>query len=111
MSLWLFLKAFGAGCTAMTGVEAVSNGVPVFKEPAVKTARLTLTFILAILIIPLLGIAYLVSAYQITATEPGSPNYQSILFLVTSAVAGRGGFYYLTIVAVLLLLCFSANTS
>jgi amino acid transporter len=111
INLWLFLKAFAAGCTAMTGVEAVSNGVPVFKEPAVKSARLTLTFIVAILIILLLGIAYLVSAYQITATEPGSPNYQSILSLVTAAVAGRGAFYYVTMVAVLLVLCLSANTS
>ena len=111
ISLWLFLKAFAAGCTAMTGVEAVSNGVPVFKEPVVKSARLTLTFIVAILIILLLGIAYLVSAYQITATEPGSANYQSILSLVTAAVAGRGVFYYVTMVAVLLVLCLSANTS
>jgi amino acid transporter len=111
ISLWLFLKAFAAGCTAMTGVEAVSNGVPVFKEPVVKSARLTLTFIVAILIILLLGIAYLVAAYQITATEPGSANYQSILSLVTAAVTGRGVFYYVTMVAVLLVLCLSANTS
>src|SRR3981081_1350292 len=111
ISLWLFLKAFAAGCTAMTGVEAVSNGVPVFKEPWVKSARLTLTFIVAILIILLLGIAYLVSAYKITATEPGSPSYQSILSLVTAAVAGRRVFYYVTMVAVLLVLCLSANTS
>jgi amino acid transporter len=111
ISLWLFLKAFAAGCTAMTGVEAVSNGVPVFKEPTVKSARLTLTFIVAILIILLLGIAYLVSAYQITATEPGSANYQSILSLVTAGVTGRGVFYYVTMVAVLLVLCLSANTS
>ncbi len=109
--VWLFLKAFAAGCTAMTGVEAVSNGVPVFKEPVVKSARLTLTFIVAILIILLIGIAYLVSAYHITATEPGSANYQSILSLVTAAVAGRGAFYYLTMIAVLLVLCLSANTS
>ena len=111
ISVWLFLKAFAAGCTAMTGVEAVSNGVPVFKEPVVKSARLTLTFIVAILIILLIGIAYLVSAYYITATEPGSANYQSILSLVTAAVAGRGAFYYLTMIAVLLVLCLSANTS
>jgi amino acid transporter len=111
ISIWLFLKAFAAGCTAMTGVEAVSNGVPVFKEPVVKSARLTLTFIVAILIILLIGIAYLVYAFHITATEPGSPNYQSILSLVTAAVAGRGAFYYLTMIAVLLVLCLSANTS
>jgi amino acid transporter len=111
ISVWLFLKAFAAGCTAMTGVEAVSNGVPVFREPVVRSARLTLTIIVGILIILLLGIAYLVSAYHITATEPGSPNYQSVLSLITAAVAGRGAFYYITMVAILLVLCLSANTS
>jgi amino acid transporter len=111
VTLWLFLKAFAAGCTAMTGVEAVSNGVQAFKEPVVDSARRTLTLIVAILILLLLGIAYLVSAYQITATDPGSPGYQSILSLVTEAIVGRGVFYYVTIAAILLVLCLSANTS
>jgi amino acid transporter len=111
ITLWLFLKAFAAGCTAMTGVEAVSNGVQAFKEPVVDSARRTLTLIVAILILLLLGIAYLVSAYQITATDPGSPGYQSILSLLTEAIVGRGVFYYVTIAAILLVLCLSANTS
>jgi amino acid transporter len=111
ITLWLFLKAFAAGCTAMTGVEAVSNGVQAFKEPVVDSARRTLTLIVAILILLLLGIAYLVSAYQITATDPGSSGYQSILSLVTEAIVGRGVFYYVTIAAILLVLCLSANTS
>jgi amino acid transporter len=111
VTLWLFLKAFAAGCTAMTGVEAVSNGVQAFKEPVVDSARRTLTLIVAILILLLLGIAYLVSAYQITATDPGSKGYQSILSLVTEAIVGRGVFYYVTIAAILLVLCLSANTS
>src|ERR1700747_143913 len=51
ITLWLFLKAFAAGCTAMTGVEAVSNGVQAFKEPVVDTARRPLTMIVAILIL------------------------------------------------------------
>jgi amino acid transporter len=111
ITLWLFLKAFAAGCTAMTGVEAVSNGVQAFKEPVVDSARRTLTLIVAILILLLVGIAYLVSAYQITATDPGSPGYQSILSLLTQAIVGRGIFYYITIAAILLVLCLSANTS
>jgi amino acid transporter len=111
ITLWLFLKAFAAGCTAMTGVEAVSNGVQAFKEPVVDSARRTLTLIVGILILLLLGIAYLVSAYQITATDPGSPGYQSILSLLTEAIVGRGIFYYVTIGAILLVLCLSANTS
>jgi amino acid transporter len=111
ITLWLFLKAFAAGCTAMTGVEAVSNGVQAFKEPVVDSARRTLTLIVAILILLLLGIAYLVLAYQITATDPGSPGYQSILSMLTEAIVGRGVFYYVTIAAILLVLCLSANTS
>jgi amino acid transporter len=111
VTLWLFLKAFAAGCTAMTGVEAVSNGVQAFKEPVVDSARRTLTIIVAILILLLLGIAYLVSAYQIRATDPGLPGYQSILSLLTEAIVGRGIFYYVTIAAILLVLCLSANTS
>jgi amino acid transporter len=111
ITLWLFLKAFAAGCTAMTGVEAVSNGVQAFKEPVVDSARRTLTLIVAILILFLLGIAYLVSAYHITATDPGAPGYQSILSMLTEAIVGRGIFYYITIAAILLVLCLSANTS
>jgi amino acid transporter len=111
ITLWLFLKAFAAGCTAMTGVEAVSNGVQAFREPAVASARKTLTMIVVILILLLMGVAYLVQAYQINATDPGSNQYQSILSMVTQAVAGRGVFYFLTMAAVLLVLCLSANTS
>ncbi|MBV9275547.1 MAG: APC family permease [Verrucomicrobia bacterium] len=111
ITLWLFLKAFAAGCTAMTGVEAVSNGVQAFKEPPVPSARKTLTFIVGILILLLIGVAFLVRSYGITATEPGSPQYQSILSMMTQAVVGRGIFYYITMVAVLLVLCLSANTS
>jgi amino acid transporter len=108
---WIFLKAFAAGCTAMTGVEAVSNGVQSFKEPVVGSARLTLAIIVAILILVLLGVAYLVSAYGITATEPGTPNYQSVLSLISAAVVGRGPFYFVTLAAILFVLCLSANTS
>ena len=111
ITLWLFLKAFAAGCTAMTGVEAVSNGVQAFREPVVAAARKTLTMIVAILILLLLGVAYLVQVYHINATDPGSAQYQSILSMVTQAVAGRGIFYFLTMAAVLLVLCLSANTS
>lgn len=109
-SLWLLLRAFASGCTAMTGVEAVSNGVAAFREPAVRNARRTLTFIIAILIVLLAGIAYLARAYQIAATEPGSPGYQSVLSQLMAAVVGRGWFYYTSIASVLAVLALSANT-
>jgi len=110
-SLWLLLQAFSNGCTAMTGVEAVSNGVRAFREPAVRNAQRTLTVIIGLLIVLLGGIAYLVRAYGIAATDPGQPGYQSVLSMLVAAVAGRGWFYYLTIGSVLLILSLSANTA
>jgi amino acid transporter len=111
MSAWMLLRAFASGCTAMTGVEAVSNGVQAFREPVVPAARRTLTVIIFILMVLLLGIAYLAHAYQIGATQPGTPQYQSVLSQLIGAVAGRGIFYWVSIVSILLVLCLSANTS
>ena len=100
-SLWILMRAFASGCTAMTGVEAVSNGVTAFREPAVDHARRTLTAIIGLLAVMLAGIAYLCQAYGIGATEPGQPGYQSILSQLVAAVIGRGVFYYITIGSVL----------
>jgi amino acid transporter len=109
-SIWLLLKAFSSGCTAMTGVEAVSNGVGAFKEPHEKSAQLTLTIIIALLAVLLLGIAFLAPAYHIAATNPAAPGYQSVLSQLIAAVSGRGIFYYVSIASILLVLALSANT-
>ncbi len=95
----------------MTGVEAVSNGVRAFREPTVRNAQRTLTVIIGFLIVLLAGIAYLVRAYGIMATDPGKPGYQSVLSMLVAAVAGRGWFYYFTIGSVLVILSLSANTA
>jgi hypothetical protein len=110
-SIWLLLQAFASGCTAMTGVEAVSNGVNAFREPVIFTARRTLTIIIAVLIVLLTGIAYLVRAYGIAATIPGQPGYQSELSMLLGAVAGKGIFYYVSIGSILAVLALSANTA
>lgn len=111
VSAWLLLQVFSNGCTAMTGVEAVSNGVKAFREPTVPNAQKTLTVIIGLLAILLAGIAYLVRAYGIQATDPGAPGYQSVISLLVAAIAGRGIFYYFTIGSVLLILSLSANTA
>ena len=108
---WLLLQAFASGCTAMTGVEAVANGVKAFREPVIATARRTLTTIIAILIVLLAGIAYLVRAYGIAATQPGEPGYQSVLSMLFAAVAGKGLFYYVSMASILMALALSANTA
>ena len=107
---WVLLRAFASGCTAMTGVEAVSNGVAAFRQPSVDHARRTLTVIIALLAVMLGGIAYLCQVYEIGATDPEKPGYQSVLSQVVAAVVGKGFFYYITIGSVLSVLALSANT-
>jgi amino acid transporter len=111
VSMWLLIRAFASGCTAMTGVEAVSNGVQAFREPVVGNSRRTLGVIIAILIALLSGIAYLSRSYRIAATPPGQAGYQSVLSQLTAAVAGKGAFYSVAIGSILVILCLSANTS
>jgi amino acid transporter len=111
VSFWLLLKVFASGCTALTGVEAVSNGVKAFREPTVKNAQRSLTAIIFLLAVMLAGISYLVKIYGIAATDPGAPGYQSILSMLTAAVFGKGWFYYLTIGSILVVLSLSANTA
>ncbi|MGB9153399.1 MAG: APC family permease [Alphaproteobacteria bacterium] len=111
VSFWLLLRSFANGCTAMTGVEAISNGVTAFEEPAVRNAQRTLTGVIFILCLLLAGIAFLCRTYGIGATDPDSAGYQSILSQLTAAVAGRGIFYYVTMGSVISIVCLSANTS
>ena len=108
---WLLLKVFSSGCTAMTGVEAVSNGVMAFRDDTRKNAKITLSIIIALLMILLIGIALLCRAYGIGATDPYGSHYESVLSMLTRAVMGHGWFYYVTIGSVLLVLALSANTA
>ncbi len=111
MTLWVLAKVFSSGCAAMTGVEAVSNGVAAFREPTRKNAKRTLTIIIVLLMAFLGGIALLCRAYDIGATDPTSAGYQSVLSQLISAVVGRGWFYYVGSASILLVLALSANTS
>jgi amino acid transporter len=111
VGLWLLVRAFSSGCTAMTGVEAVSNGVPAFRDPSTKNARVTLTAIISILIVLLIGIAVLCKAYNVVATIPGRTGYESVLSQLLGAVFGKGLFYYICIASILLVLALQANTA
>lgn len=111
VGLWILLRAFASGCTAMTGVESVSNGVSAFRQPTVRNAQRTLTAIVATLGFFLLAIAFCAHAYGIGAMDQSKPGYQSVLSQLTGAVVGRGWIYYITLGSVLATLCLSANTS
>jgi amino acid transporter len=111
VGLWILLRSFASGCTAMTGVEAVSNGVSAFRRPTVQNAHRTLTVIVVVLAMLLGGVAYLPRVYGIGAMPQDQAGYQSVLSQLAGAIVGRGTFYYIAIGSVLASLCLSANTS
>jgi amino acid transporter len=101
----LILKAFSAGCSALTGVEAIANGVPLFKEPRVKRAKMTEMLLGFILGAMLLGLAVLASRWHI-----GPRSGQTVLSQIMAMAVGRNWAYYvvsLTITIVLALHLFS----
>ena len=109
--VWLMLRAFAAGCTAMTGVEAVSNGVSAFQEPRVRRARMTLSVICGVLGVLLIGVALLAKAFHIVAMDQARSGYQSVLSQLIAAIMGRGAIYDIIMASVLAVLVLSANTS
>jgi len=108
---WLLLRAFASGCTAMTGVEAVSNGMTAFKEPVVQYGHRTLAAIVGLLAVLLAGIAWLSQAYGIHAMDQTHQGYLSVLSQLAGAVIGNGTFYYIAMGSILAVLALSASTS
>ena len=111
LGVWLALKSFSNGCAAMTGVEAVSNGVMAFREPRVRNAQMALTVIMGTLVIMLFGTAWLAKKYGIMAMDPALPGYQTLLSLIVQAVFGRNWFFHFTMWTIFLALTLSANTA
>ncbi len=111
IGIWLLLGAFANGLTAMTGIEAVSNAVPLFSKPTVKNAQWTLTVIVGVLVLFLLCLGYLCPAYHIVAMDESKPGYQTILTQLVAAVTGKGVFYYISAVSIFIILTYSAQTS
>src|SRR6266702_6931269 len=110
LTIFLVLKAFAAGCAAMTGVEAISNGVPAFKKPETRNAATTLTWMAVILGTLFLGITLLASSYHIEANPAGNP---TVIGQIAQQVF-KGPLFFLYPVfqfATLLILTLAANTS
>ncbi|HEY0180071.1 MAG TPA: APC family permease [Dokdonella sp.] len=109
--IWLLLRAFASGCTAMTGVEAVSNGMGAFREPSVRYGTRTLALLVLVLGVLLAGIAYLAPAYGVAAMDQTRPGYRTVLAQIAGAVLGHGALYAIALVALVCVLTVSANTS
>jgi len=108
LSMFVILRAFSNGCSAMTGVEAVSNGVSAFKPPEPKHAAQTLLILVTTLIFLFLGTAFAAHLYH---AAPTLGNGETILSQVTRATFGYSPMYYATQVFTLLILMVAANTS
>jgi amino acid transporter len=108
LSLFLILRAFSSGAAALTGVEAISDGVPAFQPPEWRNARTTLTWAAAIFAILFIGISFLASTINVV---PDPSEKQTILSLITRQVAGDGVYFWIVQVATTLILALAANTS
>ena len=109
LTLFLLLKAFAGGSVALTGVEAIANGVPAFKPPESRNAANTLTVMSLLLGILFVGITVVSRAYNVLPTEPGGP---SVVALVAQAVFGATSWFVPAFAAATALILFlAANTS
>lgn len=108
LTIFLILRAFASGCAALTGTEAISDGVPSFKPPEWKNARATLTWMAVILGVLFLGISYLATHLGVI---PTADETESVLSMVAHAVYGDGALYYTMQGATMLILVLAANTA
>ena len=108
---FLVLRAFASGCSAMTGTEAVSNGIPAFRPPESKNAATTLMWMAGILGTLFLGITYIAWKMHVVPMDQNAPGYQTVPSQIASAIFGRSWFYYLFQGATAGILVLAANTS
>ena len=107
MGLWLFLRAFSGGCSAMTGTEAISNGVPVFKKPESRNAATTLMVMAGILGFLFIGTTVLAHVLDIIPKDD-----DTVMSQIARSVYGSGGFlYYALQISTMGILVLASNTS
>jgi len=106
LTIFLVLRAFASGCAALTGVEAVSDGVPAFRPPEAQNARTVLTWLGIILISLFMGITFLAWHYQVVPRAE-----ETVVSQLARLIFGGGLLYYEIQVVTMLILVFAANTA
>jgi len=106
LTWFLVLRAFSSGCVALTGTEAISNGIPAFKPPESRNAAITLGWMAVILASMFLGITVLASALGVVPNEE-----ETVVSQLARGLFGTGPFYYLVQATTALILVLAANTS
>jgi hypothetical protein len=108
LTLFLILRSFASGCSAMTGMEAISNGVPAFKPPESEHARTTLTAMVTILATMFLGMMALALLYH---AVPDPTGQETMVSMITRGIVGTGPYYFFVQGTTMLILILGANTS
>ena len=108
LGLWLVMRAFAAGCTALTGIEAISDGVPAFRAPEGKNASATLTWMVGLLVAMFLGITWLAHAH---GAVPNEITHETVVSQIARTVFGIGPAYVVIQVTTALILVLAANTA
>jgi len=113
LTIFLVLRAFASGCTALTGVEAISDGVPAFAAPEAKNARITLSWMAGILVVLFLGITIMAVSdkYKIIPIEQDASNYETVISQLTHRIVGDSFFYYVVQFTTTMILVLAANTA
>ena len=106
ITLFLFLRAFASGCTALTGVEAVSNGIPNFKEPAQKNAKAVLALLAFLVFFIFVGLSFLSTIYHAVPVE-----HMTVIAQITQQVFGKGIMFYIIQTTTAIILVMAANTA
>lgn len=106
ISIILFLRAFASGCTALTGIEAVSNGIPSFKEPSQKNAKIVLMLLGIVVLFIFGGLSYLTTLYH---AVPNSSN--TLISQVATQIFGHSFMYYIIQCTTAIILIMAANTA
>lgn len=106
ISIILFLRAFAAGCTALTGIEAVSNGIPSFKEPSQKNAKIVLALLGGVVLFIFGGLSYLTTLYH---AVPNSSN--TVISQIATQIYGQHLMYYIIQATTAIILIMAANTA
>ncbi len=108
LTLFLILRAFASGCTALTGVEAISNGIMAFKQPRSKNAATTMLMMSSLLAVMFIGITVLAHEVQVVA---GENIKETVISQIARSLYGLSPLYYITMIATTVILIMAANTS
>lgn len=111
VTVFLLLRAFAASCTALTGTEAIADGVGAFKEPAAKNAGKTLVAMVVLLLTMFVGISWAAQHYGLKVMEPSEPGFKTVLAQLAITMFGEGPFFNVIQIATAAILFLAANTA